>query len=185
MASPQLSRLKIRVDHLLLAVGGLILVVGGIWAWQSRRPDAEQTELDAKLERMGERHASQGSRAPRILRPYLKTSAAGGDDDPQLPLRPPANSEAVGPEEAIDDFRTIMAELEDALEDNRKLSRAEKAELYNRASGSFTAMSAWIDADDATERALMDDAYAQMRSLMRELDIEPPRHDPDHNPLRR
>jgi hypothetical protein len=32
---------------------------------------------------------------------------------------------------------------------------------------------------------MMDDAYSQMTSLMRELHISRPAHDPDYNPQRR
>ena len=68
---------------------------------------------------------------------------------------------------------------------NRALTNRPKAELYNRATGSFNALSAWTDGSNPADRALIDDAYSRMMSLMRELDLEPPRHDPDHNPLRR
>jgi hypothetical protein len=192
MSSPWLSNLKLRVDHLLIAVGGLVVVVAAVLVWQARGPDSERAELDQGLERIGDKdRAGQVTqpRPPRFVRP-LHSPSYGGARDPReqvaVPQPPPEGDPgALDADEAIASFQQVLGELETAVASGRKLSPREEAELYNRATGSFTALSAWVDGGDPTERALMDDAYAQMKSLMRELDIQPPAVNPDPSPTRR
>ncbi|PRP96183.1 hypothetical protein [Enhygromyxa salina] len=190
MSSPRLSNLKIRVDHLLIAVGGVVALVAALLTWRALRPDPAQAELEQGLERMANKDRSgQTARArpPRFVRP-LHSSGRDYDDGRQvaIPQPPPEGDPGdLDADQAIASFKEVLHELEAAVENDRKLSPREEAELYNRATGSFTALSAWADAGDPTERALMNDAYAQMKSLMRELDLQPPDVDPDANPLRR
>lgn len=190
MSSPWLSNLKLRVDHLLMAVGGVVVVVAAILTWRAFRPAPELEQLDQGLERMADKDRpgqTAQPRPPRVLRP-LHTFGGARDQREQVavPQPPPEGDPGdLDADEAVASFRQVLGELEAVVESGRKLSPREEAELYNRATGSFTALSSWADAGDPTERALMDDAYAQMMSLMRELDIQPPANDPDASPLRR
>lgn len=184
-------RLKVRVDHLLLAVGGLVLVIGSLLAWRALRPDPERAELDRGLEELRDKPSNKPRTAPRLVRPRGAFSS-GSTSDSAGEREGWANVEAsagdpgeVGPDQAVDEFKTVIAELEAAVDEGRKLGELEQAELYNRATGSLTALSAWVDGSNPRERALLDDAYTQMMGLMRQLDIQPPQHDPDRNPLRR
>jgi hypothetical protein len=183
--------MRIRVDHLLLGFGAMVLLTGSLLAWRALRPDPEQAEFDQGLERLRAKPAASSNAKPRFVRTRGAFSSSDGERredpegwvDPQTPhVGDPGELDA---SEAVDTFKAVMAELETAVEDGRRLSKREQAELYNRATGSFTALSAWTDGSDPADRALIDDAYSRMMSLMRELDLEPPRLDPDHNPMRR
>lgn len=181
-------QLKVRVDHLLLAVGGLILLIGSLVAWRALRPDPEQAELDSGLEQLRDKPGKARAQ-PRFVRPRGAFSS-GSDRSEQRQgwanAEPTAGDPGeLGPDQAVDDFKAVIAELEAAVDEGRKLSELEEAELYSRATGSFTALSAWVDGSNRREQTLLDDAYTQMMGLMRRLDIEPPPHDPDPSPLRR
>lgn len=182
--------MKVRLDHLLLGFGAVVLLVGALLTWRALRPEPEQADLDQGLERLRSKPAPGASSRPRFIRPRGAFSSQErpkereGWAEPQIPHEVGDPGE-LDPNEAVDNFKAVMEELETAATEGRRLSARERTELYNRATGSFTALSAWTDASDPSERALIDDAYAQMMSLMRELDLEPPSVDPDHNPLRR
>jgi hypothetical protein len=180
--------LKVRVDHLLLGVGAVVLLLGVLLGWRALRPDPAQADLDQGLERLRTKPSLHKPSGPRFIRgvggfgPHAQTEERQGwvehsphDGDPM----------EVDADEAIDTFQAVITELETALDEGRRLGKRERAELYNRATGSFTALSALADGSNPDERALIDDAYARMMALMRELNIEPPAHDPDYNPLQR
>lgn len=178
--------LKVRVDHLLLGIGAAVLLIGGLLSWRALRPEPENVELEQGLEQLRGKPAKA---SPRFLRPrgsFAEERPRSGEGwaDPQLPSHAgdPGEPDA---KQAVDDFQAVLTELEAVLDEQRRLTQRERNELYNRATGSFKALSAWTDPSDANERALIDDAYAQMMALLRELDIEPSRHDPDYHPLRR
>jgi len=173
----------------MLGIGALIVVIAAIWAWRALRPDPEQISLEQGLEALRKSPADQGSRPPpRFIRP--PGSLASGSDQtgegravPQMPqLRDPGD---LGADEAIDNFQAVLAELELAVDNRQRLTERESAEFYNRATGSFTALSAWVDANNPSQRALMEDAYLQMKSLMRELEIKPPTIDPHEHAVPR
>ena len=185
-----LKTLRVRVDHLLIGVGVVAAVVGSVVAWRALRPPPAQAELDEGLDRLRSKAGPSGDSAggdkPRFIRPR---GAFASDDhepqrvgwaEPQTPQRRDPND--LDPVEAVDEFKTAMAELEAAVEAGGRLSKREQGELYNRATGSFTALSAWVDANDPTERQLMEDAYAEMMRLMRQLDLDPPNHHPEGHP---
>jgi hypothetical protein len=179
--------LKVRVDHLVIGVGAVLLLIGSVVAWQALRPDPEQAELDDGLERLRSSSGDPAHQAkPRLVRGFVqgrsRTDERQGWSASELPAGDPNE---VGPDQAVDEFKAAISELEAAVARGGKLSDHEQAELYNRATGSFTALSTWIDASDASEREVIDDAYAQMMSLMKQLEFEPPQHDPDAMPLRR
>jgi hypothetical protein len=180
--------MRIRVDHLLLGFGALVLLAGSLWAWQALRSDPEQAELDQGLERLRAKPAVSSEKRPRFIRPRgAFSSSQERREDPEGWVQTPHEGDPgeLDADEAVDSFKAVMAELETAVDDGRRLSKRERAELYNRATGSFNALSAWTDGSDPADRAVIEDAYARMMSLMRELDLEPPRHDPDHMPMRR
>lgn len=182
-----LKTLRIRVDHLVYAGLALLLVAGGFAAWRVwGKSTREQDELDARLDslRDNDRHRP----TPRFVKPVRRGSPSEHDSRREIgegvavPLPPrqgdPGELDA---DEAVDAFQEVLAELTDAVDNDRKLSQREQWELYNRATGSFTALSVWVDPNDPTERALMEDAYQQMKSLMGELDLDrPPRHLEEH-----
>jgi hypothetical protein len=188
-----LKTLRVRVDHLWMVLGAALLVTGSVVAWRALAPDAvdPDAELDAGLERMRSKSAKSGpsSAPPRFVRPLVHNSDPYGSGEGRVGWaeQAPTISDPgqLGPDEAVDEFQAVVAELEVAIEDGRRLSKREKAELYNRATGSFTSLSSWIDASSSSERALMDDAYAQMIGLMRQLDLQPPERHPDGALVRR
>jgi hypothetical protein len=182
--------LKIRVDHLLIAGSSVIVLVAAVLTWRAVRPDPERAKLDDGLEQLRKSSRSPGAQPPpRFVRDaFSSRSRPAGSERGEgwaVPQTPPEGDPGdLDADEAIDSFKAVMTELETALEDQRRLSEVEQLELYNRATGSFTAMSAWVDGSDPNERALIDDAYAQMMALMRALELRPPAHDPDHLPPR-
>ncbi|GEM_PF-2990079 len=179
-----LKTLRLRVDHLVYGGLALLLLVGGALGWRALRPVAEEpAELDTRLDRL--RHKSGRRSSPRFLRP-MRPYRSGSDEARReigegLPVfKPPRQIDPgdLGPEEAVDSFKEVLAELEEAVENERVLDQYSQWELYNRATGSFTVLSSWIDGSDPKERALMEDSYQQMRSLMGELELErPPREE--------
>ncbi|HLT39233.1 MAG TPA: hypothetical protein VK034_23275 [Enhygromyxa sp.] len=180
--------MKVRIDHLLLGFGAVVLLIGGVWSWRALRIDPEQAELEEGLERLRSKPHQRST--PRFLHQRGSYSGASEQSYERQGWVESQTPQAGDPgdldrNEAIDTFQAVLDELEAAVDDGRRLSELEQAELYNRATGSFTALSAWTDGSDPNDRALIDDAYARMMSLMRELKLEPPRVDPDHNPLRR
>ncbi|MCA9696611.1 MAG: hypothetical protein KC431_03715 [Myxococcales bacterium] len=84
-------------------------------------------------------------------------------DDPGTPT----------PEDAAESVALVIADLEAAAARGGRLSERERNELYRRASGSLAAVSLWVDGGDPSQRALLEDTYQQLRSLMRELELEP------------
>jgi hypothetical protein len=181
--------LRIRLDHLLLGLGAVVLLVGALLTWRALRAGPEQAELDEGLERLRNKPILRKPGGPRFIR--ASGGFAGSEQvaeregwaESELPqMGDPGDLDA---SEAIDTFQAVLAELEAALDEGRRLGEHERSELYNRATGSFTALSAWTDSRNPDERVLLDDAYARMMALMRELKLEPPRNDPDYNPLRR
>lgn len=185
--------LKVRVDHLLIGIFTVVVLIAGLWAWRAMDPEPERAELDDGLEslRDNERVPEDRRVAPRFVRRggafsssnHASNEGGEGLAIPQAPQQ--LDPGDLGPDEAVDQFKSVLAELESAVDDDRRLDEREQAEFYNRATGSFTALSAWADGSNPTERALMEDAYAQMKSLMRELDIQPPTIDPSPPPARR
>jgi hypothetical protein len=189
-----LKTLRVRVDHLWIAAGAVFLVIGSVFAWRALAPEEvdPDVELDAGLERMRSKSHKSGSSnpSPKFVRPLLHTGNAYESSDQRVGWNEPQTPNIgdpgqLGPDEAVDEFKAVVAELEAAVEDGRRLSKREQDELYNRATGSFTALSSWVDASNSSERALMDDAYAQMMTLMRQLDFKPPEHHPDGALVRR
>lgn len=179
--------LRIRLDHLLLGVGAVALLLGALWAWRTTRADTEQPQLDGGLERLRQKPGPRKPVGPSFLRGSGGFSSERASEERQgwAESHPPhlGDPGELDAAEAIDTFQAVLDELETALDEGRRFSRLERAQLYNRATGSFIALSAWTDGSDPNDRALLDDAYARMMALLRELKIEPPRHDPDYNPM--
>lgn len=177
----KLKTLRIRVDHLVLGVGGVVLLVAAVFGWRAMQPDPEQqAEIEQGRERVRAKQDGAVTRPPRFVRGVYSGAAQEQGEGKAVFVAPPQSDPGeLGPAEAVDSFQQVIGELEAVLENGRKLSASEEAEFYNRATGSFTVLSSWVDPSDPSERAMMDDAYAQMTSLMRSLDIRPPAHDPD------
>ncbi len=174
--------MKIRVLHLIYAAAGVTAIGLGVWLWRARVEHETEQTLDQGLADLRKDARGREHDRPIFFRQVGRYSA-GRDEElaRELVFTPPAGSDPgeLGPEEAVDAFAGVMDELEDALEDDRKLGRKESGELYNRATGSFNAMSAWIDGSDPRERAVLEDAHARMLDLMRRLDIRPPARELD------
>lgn len=184
-----LAHLRIRVSHLLLALGGVVLLIAavlGVRAWRSE--SAHEQQVNEGLESLREQPRPGAQRPPRFMRGHHFKPKPEADNigEGVAMFEPPpiADPGDLGPAEAAASFEAVLGELQQLADDERRLSKQERAELYNRATGSFTAMSAWVDPSDANEQAMMNDAHAQMLVLMRELDIEPPPVDPDRSTFR-
>lgn len=172
--------MKVRLDRLVMAGGVVILVLAGLLTWQLLHDEAEPevAPLDERLDSL--RDKPRAARAqPRerwpATRPDDPVRASEIGEGVAVP-KPELGSDPgeLGPEEAVDTFKIVLGELEAAAASGQALTRREQWELYNRATGSFTALSAWVDVSDPKERALMEDAYRQMTSLMAELELERP-----------
>jgi hypothetical protein len=177
----KLKRLRIRVDHLVLGVGCVAVLVGGLLAWRTLKVEPEQqAEIERGLERVRAKQGSAPTR-PRFMRGLYSGAPQEDWGEGKAVFEPPPQTDPgeLGAAEAIDSFQQVIGELELVLESGRRLSRREQAEYYNRATGSLTALSSWIDPSDPSERAMLDDSYAQMMALMRELGIRRPKQDPD------
>ena len=185
--------MKIRVNQLLLGLGAVILVVGSGLTWRALRVDPEQAAIDEGLDRLRSKSGAKSGAndRPRFIRPRGAFSSDASKPDEvregwaEAELPRVGDPGELGPEEAVDNFKAAIAELEAAVEADGRLSAAQEAELYERATGSFTALSSWIDGADASDRAVLDDAYGQMMALMRQLDLDPPERNPDGVPIRR
>jgi hypothetical protein len=184
----RLHTLRIRVSDLALGVG-VVMMLGSFAWWWSTRPDPELERQISAGEQSLEHKPGTRRALPRFARGYYSGASIEQRERGEgvAEFRPPQLTDPgdLGPAEALASFQQVIGELEQISNDERKLSKAERAELYNRATGSFTALSAWVDPANADEQAMMNDAYAQMAALMRELDIRPPKVDPDYNPVRR
>lgn len=189
MPSVWLSNLKLRVDHLLFGGVAVVLLGSGLWVWRTHGSaqtgeDGETEEQRARAER---RTSAKRGDVPRFTRGFHRSIEQEERGEGVVIYRPPPQADPgdLSASEAVQAYEAIVAELEATLESGRELSERERAELYNRASGSLTALSAWADPAKSEERAMVDDAYLQLKSLMRELDLRPPKHDPDPPLMRR
>jgi hypothetical protein len=181
MSVSKLKTLRIRVDHLVLGVGGAVLLVVAVFGWRAMQHDPDpQAEIEQGRERVRAKQGGAVTQTPRFVRGVYSGAAQEEGEGKAVFVAPPQSDPGeLGPAEAVDSFQQVIGELEAALADGRKLSATEEAEFYNRATGSFTVLSSWVDPNDPSERAMMDDGYAQMISLMRSLDIRPPAHETD------
>jgi hypothetical protein len=183
MPASKLKSLRVRVDHLVLGVGSVVVLVGALLTWRSLQPDPdEQAEIEQGRERVRAKQSSTPTRPPRFARGFYSGAPQEdwGEGKAVFEAPPQKDPGQLGPSEAVESFQQVIGELEDALENKRRLSKNEEAEYYNRATGSFTVLSSWVDPSNPSERAMLDDAYAQMTALMRELDIRPPTRDTDY-----
>ena len=189
MPSVWLSNLKIRVDHLVFGGLAVVLLGSGLWVWRTHGSAQTRASGEAEEQRAGAKRQAgdkKGS-APRFTRGFHRSVEQEERGEGIVIHRPPPQADPgdLSASEAVQAYEAIVAELEAALESERELSERERAELYNRASGSLTALSAWADPNKSDERAMVDDAYLQLKSLMRELDLRPPKHNPDPPLMRR
>lgn len=192
--------LKVRVSTLILAGSALVLSVGGFVAWRKlvAEPKAERAALDEGLDELEERAKRDRSKTPR----FVKSMYSGSSDDarrseqgeglavPQVANQGEGDPWELGPDEAVASFQRALEDLEAALDLDRPLTRVEQDALYNRATGSFEAMSNYVDGSSPDDRALMEDAYLHMKTLMAELRLERPafeqaydHHHPTRAPL--
>lgn len=173
--------MKVRVLHLLYGLAGATAIVVGVWLWRAHEERQVEQALDQGLTQLrndarGREHDRTLFGPPTFTRPIGRYAANHEEAARELAFAPPDGSDPgeLDAVEAVDAFAGVMDELEQALEDERKLGADESAEFYNRATGSFKAMSAWIDGSDPRERALLEDAHTRMLDLMRRLEIRPP-----------
>lgn len=177
--------MKVRVLHLIYGLAGVTALVVGVWQWRAHEDRQTERELDQGLTELRHdargREGQSGRDRPIFARQIGRYQSTHEEAARELVFTPPAGSDPgeLDAVEAVDAFAGVMDELEQALEDERKLDDEESAEFYNRANGSFKAMSAWIDGGDPRERALLEDAHKRMLDLMRRLDIQPPARELD------
>ncbi len=172
--------MKVRVLPLILAGVGLTLGIS-LWLWRSHTERRDERELDQGLSEIGQgqrRERSGRARANDSENSGLgrRTASAHEEIARELVFTPPPGGDPgeLDAQESVEAFTEVMDELEQAADDDRKLDREESAEYYNRANGSFKAMSAWIDGNDPRQRGLLEKAHKQMLDLLRRLDIRPP-----------
>ena len=56
-----MRNLKIRLDHLLMLAGALVLGVGAIVVWRVAIPEVERRQLDDKLDELGDARGTKRS----------------------------------------------------------------------------------------------------------------------------
>jgi hypothetical protein len=173
--------MKVRVIHLIYGLVGVTALVGGLWLWHLQGERRDEQELDEGLAELGQEARGRERDRPVFLRQVGRHAGTREEVARENVFMPPPGGDPgeLDAQEAIDAFTGVMDELEQIVEDERELDDQESAEYYNRATGSFKAMSAWIDGSDPRERALLDDAHKQMLDLMRRLDIRPPARELD------
>jgi hypothetical protein len=149
-------------------------LVAAAWLWQAREERKDERELDEGLADL--RKDARGRDRAKFVRVAEKRAKDHEEFARHQVFQPPAGTDPgeLDAVEAVDAFTGVMDELELAIEEERVLSEAESAELYERATGSFKAMSAWVDGGDPRERRLLEDSHQRMLDLMRKLDIRPP-----------
>jgi hypothetical protein len=171
--------MKVRVLHLIYGLAGVTAVVGGLWLWRTLDERESERELDDGLAEL--RQDARGRERPVFLRPLGRQASTREEIARDHVFEPPGGTDPgeLDAAEAIDAFTGVMNELEQAVDEERVLGETESAEYYERATGSFKAMSAWADGSNASERALLEDAHQRMLDLMRRLDIRPPAREVD------
>jgi hypothetical protein len=170
--------MRIRVLH-LYALAGVTASVAAVWVWRSLDEGRDEREFDEGLADL--RKDARSRERPTFMRGVERGAETREEIARHQVFEPPAGSDPgdLDAVEAVDAFTGVMDELEQAVQDERVLSEAESAEYYERASGSFKAMSAWIDGGDPRERQLLEDSHQRMLDLMRKLDIRPPARELD------
>lgn len=171
--------MQIRVTHLVLGLVAASALGFAVWAWRSASERQDQRrELDQGLADLREDVGERERKQPLFVRRQVERSEESARE---LVFTPPPGGDPLEPsaQEAVDAFTEVLDELEQALDEERKLSPVERDEYYERATGSFKAMSAWVDASNPNERALLEDSHAQMKDLMRRLGIKPPAREID------
>jgi hypothetical protein len=173
--------MKVRVLHLIYGLAGATALVVGVWLWRAHEQRQAEQALDQGLTEL--RHDARDREHDRTIftRPIDRYAANHEETARELAFAPPDGRDPgeLDAVESVDAFAGVMDELEQALEDERTFDAEESAEYYNRANGSFKAMSAWIDGSDPRERAVLEDAHTRMLDLMRRLDIRPPARELD------
>lgn len=164
--------MRIQHRHLALGFAGAAALAFVVWAWRSAAERERERNLDRELSALHEDTATRRRQPPPLMRRQLERSE---ENARAAVFAPPAGGDPLEPsaQEAIEAFDGVIDELEQALDEERKLSPVERDEYYERATGSFKAMSAWIDGSSASERRLLEDSHKQMMDLMRRLDIQP------------
>lgn len=179
-----MRNLKIRLDHLLMLAGALVLGVGAIVVWRVAIPEVERRQLDDKLDELGDargtERSSDKSSAGRRRSPWLRpTTGSRGFGEAgyeqgvgEVAPAPEVDPGQLDADAAVAAFQGALDALEQAADSDGILTPRERRELYNRATGSFMAMSTWINGRDPDERAVLEDAYLHMKVLLQELDLE-------------
>ena len=147
--------------------------------WMEREQAAQEQTLEEKhaTTRTKGRLAAQqvqsaAAKASVGAFPFLQKRKPSVEKRGERPAPAAQMSGEMSPEEAMDSFRDALAALDDALEQELELSERQQYELYNQASGSFTALSRYADLRDPSEARHLEEAYAQMKQRMAALDLD-------------
>jgi hypothetical protein len=153
----------------LAAAAGVALLGGTLWLLGPQAETAGEAESGV----------AQGARPlPRFVRPFVRPRGwldpAHDDRSGADRVAPgPGDPGAPDPEDALVAFEGALAAMDEALAAG-KTSRRTRRDLYVRATGAFTALSLHLDANDPEQRALLEDAHAEMKHRMRELRLSVP-----------
>jgi hypothetical protein len=94
----------------------------------------------------------------------------GPPPEPQIRL-PPAEARRA----AEESFEAMMRTLEELADAGKRVPRARRDELYRHTNDAFAALSAELDANDADDRQVLEDANIRMKAMLQELGVRVPK----------
>ena len=94
----------------------------------------------------------------------------GPPPEPQVRL-PPAEARRA----AEESFETMMHTLEQLADAGKRVPRARRDELYRHTNDAFAALSAELDATNADDLQILEDANIRMKAMLNELGVRVPK----------
>jgi hypothetical protein len=163
----------------LLALGAASLGLFGYTLCQLRAPSPKRERPAAVAAEPGA--ARPGAARPRssadidadrealaiALRSRLERALEAPEPSPPLPS-PESRVEA---EVA---FEAVMASVEELADKGDRVPKQRRRRLYRAANDAFAALSQHLDPRDPNDAAELEDAYARLKLMLREIDAGPP-----------
>lgn len=115
----------------------------------------------------------------RFIRPLMKRRSNLGSEydarEHEQPVAPPPPTVGeISADDALVGFNGALDAMDEALEAGRT-GRKRKRELYSQATMAFTALSVHLDGRDPEQRAVLEEAYFEMKQRMKALKMKVPK----------